>query len=239
VDAAAGFTYTWAVTKNGSVRFGSGTGLIFTPDDNGTYVASLTARDKDGTTSPATTTTITVDNVVPTVSITGAPSSGNVGTPISLGSTVTDPSSIDTAAGFTYSWSVTKNGSSYASGSASALSFTPDADGTYVIALAARDKDGGQGTTSKTVVVGNPAPSPDDLVLLPDEKLAELRQEAAANTASGRPSSDRSTRTSRHRQTTATTRGPGLDRDMAWDTRSQGQRPGHGLEVCRQGPRPS
>src|SRR5262249_360690 len=47
---------------------------------------------------------VVVTNVAPTASITGAPASGHSpeGTAISLGSSVTDPSSVDTAAGFTY-----------------------------------------------------------------------------------------------------------------------------------------
>src|SRR5262249_21308055 len=120
-DTTAGFTYAWNVTKNG-VAYASGTtaNVSSTPDNNGTYVVTLTATDKDGGISPAAQTTITVDNVAPTASITGAPASGHSpeGTAISLGNTVTDPTSADTGAGFTYAWNVTKNGVAYAKGTA-------------------------------------------------------------------------------------------------------------------------
>src|SRR5204863_750362 len=101
----------WSVTKNGGAYAnGLGSGFAFTPNDNGTYVVTLTATDKDGATSPAAMSSITVNNVAPTASIGGAPASSLEGTAISLSSTVTDPSTADTAAGFTLAWSVTKNG---------------------------------------------------------------------------------------------------------------------------------
>src|SRR5262249_48246718 len=66
------------------------------------------------------TFTLTVSNVAPTASITGAPATGHSpeGTTLNLGSSVTDPSPADTAAGFTYHWSMTKNGVEVASWSA-------------------------------------------------------------------------------------------------------------------------
>src|SRR5262249_23722006 len=136
----------WNVTKN-DAPFASGTGttLIFTPDDNGTYSVSLTATDKDGGTSPVARSVILVDNVPPSAAITGVPTSGQsmVGTAITLGSTVTDPSPVDVAAGFTYAWSVTNNGAAYTSGTSADLTFTPNVSGTYVVTLTATDKDGG------------------------------------------------------------------------------------------------
>jgi hypothetical protein len=161
-DTAAGFTYAWSVTKNGvAYASGSAADFSFTPDDDGTYVVSLAATDKDGGASPVVQTTIAVDNVAPTAAITGAPASGHSpeGTAIGLGGTVTDPSSVDTAAGFTYAWSVTKDGTAYASGTAASFSFTPDDNGTYVVSLTATDKDGGAGSTSATITVDNGAPT--------------------------------------------------------------------------------
>jgi PKD repeat protein len=160
VDAAADFTRNWSVTKNGNpFASGSGASLNFTPNDNGTYVVSLSATDKDGGTGNDSKT-ITVTNVNPTATITGAPTSSPEGTAISLGSTVTDPSSVDTAAGFTRSWSVTKNGNPFgSSGSGTGFSFTPDDNGTYVVTFSATDKDGGTGTDSKTINVTNVAPN--------------------------------------------------------------------------------
>src|SRR2546428_149262 len=83
---------------------------------------------------------VTVANLAPTAAINGAPASSAEGTPISLTSTVTDPSSTDTAAGFAYSWNVTKNGNPFASGSAATFSFTPDDNGSYLVTFTATDK---------------------------------------------------------------------------------------------------
>jgi PKD repeat protein len=154
---AAGSTYSWTVTKNGSpFATGNAASITFTPDDAGTYVATLTATDNDGGASAPVSTTITADDVAPTVTITGAPVSAAPGAVISLGSAVTDPSSVDTAAGFTYSWTVTDNGAAFASGSGPNFSFTPTAAGTYVVSLAATDTDPETGTASQTIQVSPP-----------------------------------------------------------------------------------
>jgi hypothetical protein len=121
---------------------------------------TITADDDSGMTA-TTTFTLAVNNVAPTPSITGAPASGHSpeGTVISLGSSVTDPGSADTAAGFTHAWSVTRNGAAYASGTEASFGFTPDDNGTYVVSLTATDKDGGAGSDSKTILVENLAPT--------------------------------------------------------------------------------
>jgi len=171
VDTAAGFTYAWGVTKDGnSYATDSTQSFSFTPDDNATYVVTLDVTDKDGGTG-TDSASITVNNVAPTVAITGAPTSSPEGTMISLGSTVTDPSSVDTAAGFTYAWGVTKDGNSYATDSTQSFSFTPDDNATYVVTLDVTDKDGGTGTDSASITVLNVAPTatfnfPTDPVIL-------------------------------------------------------------------------
>ncbi len=161
VDTAAGLALSWSVTKNGSAfgATGSGASYTFTPDDNGTYVVTLKATDKDNGVG-TTTDTINVANVAPTPTITSPVSSGNEGTAITLNGSATDPSTVDTAAGLALSWSVTKNGSAYGTnGTGSSYSFTPNDNGTYVVTLTATDKDNGVGTTTDTITVANVAPS--------------------------------------------------------------------------------
>jgi fibronectin type 3 domain-containing protein len=149
VDTAAGFTYAWNVTKNGAAyATGTGSSIVFTPNDNATYVATVTATDKDGGVSTPASTTITVDNVPPTVTITGAPASAAPGTAISLGSTVSDPSTVDTAAGFTYAWNL---GDGSTAGTAS-VSHTYAAAGIYTVTLSATDKDGGTSSPSSATI---------------------------------------------------------------------------------------
>jgi RHS repeat-associated protein len=155
----AGFTYTWSVTKDGNPFASSSTsGFTFTPDDEGTYAVTLTATNEDGTAASASAT-IDVTNLPPAVTINGAPTSSPEGTAITLTSTVTDPSTVDMLAGFSYAWSVTKNGSAFASGNTSGLNFTPDNAGSYVVILTATDEDGIQGSTSATITITPVAPA--------------------------------------------------------------------------------
>src|SRR5207253_1976363 len=85
VETAAGFSYAWNVTKNGGAfANGNGPSFTFTPDGPGTFTVSLTATDQAGTVSAAVTKTISVDDVPPTATISGAPTSSSVGTSITL-----------------------------------------------------------------------------------------------------------------------------------------------------------
>jgi len=181
----ASYTYAWNVTKDGKpYASGNQANFSFTPNDNGTYVVRLTATDRLGR-KGTSSNSIAVTNVPPSVAITGVPSQATVGTPISVGSSVHDPSSVDQQAGFTYSWTVTQqggNGTVVASGNQANFSFTPASAGTYVISLSATDKDGGTGSTQQTVAVTNSTSTPSNLILLPPDVLSSLRQQAAANT---------------------------------------------------------
>jgi large repetitive protein len=148
-------TYAWSVTKDGNA-YGEGTaaGFSFTPDDNGTYVVSLTVTDDDGG-SGSDEVTVTITNVAPTATINGAPANSPEGTLIDLTGSKTDPGTADT---HTFDWTVTKNGDAYAASTGSSFSFTPDDDGTYVVTLTVTDDDGGVGTATKPINVTNVAP---------------------------------------------------------------------------------
>ncbi len=129
----------------------------YTPADgpDGSQIVTITATDSSGG-SAATSFGLTVNNVAPTAAIHGAPAQSEEGAKITLTSTVVDPGTADT---FTYAWSVTKNGSAYAGGSAVNFSFTPDDNGTYVVSLMVTDDDGGIGSNSSTITVDNVLPS--------------------------------------------------------------------------------
>lgn len=150
------FSYAWMVTKNGNA-YSSGTSaaFTFTPDDDGSYVVMLTVTDDDGGVGNDVQT-VSVINVDPNATIIGAPTNSPEGTPIALTSSVSDAGSADTQ---TYAWTVTKNGSAYASASTEGFSFTPDDNGDYVVTLVVTDDDGGIGTDSKTIDVTNVNPT--------------------------------------------------------------------------------
>jgi parallel beta-helix repeat protein len=152
-------TFAWAVYKDGATTAytigGNNTTFSFTPPDNGTYRIALTVSDEDGG-STTTEQTITVTNVAPTASIT-APASGQQGVGLAFASVVSDPSSTDTAVGFTYMWLVTRNGSLISltgvPTTGALFSFVPTESGTYSVILTVTDKDGGATTVTRTVVV--------------------------------------------------------------------------------------
>ena len=158
------FTYAWSVTQDGQdyplyPQAASTPVLAFNPDNNGTYVASLTVTDNGGLSASVSTQAITVNNVAPVAQIAG-PISGYEGTPIDLTSVVTDPGSADT---FTYAWSVTKDGSPLTlpdgTNAGSDFTFTPPDNGNYVVSLDVSDSDGAAApTVTRNIGVLNVAP---------------------------------------------------------------------------------
>ncbi len=140
-------------------------------DEASSQTITVTADDGNGLTAN-TTFNSTVAGVAPTVAITLAgsgltaasvnsstPVSSPEGTTVTLNGSASSPSAEDNAAGFTYSWTVTKNGTSFGSGSAAAFSFKPDDEGTFVATLQVKDDGGMTATASVTVTGANVAPS--------------------------------------------------------------------------------
>jgi hypothetical protein len=161
-DDGQTLTYTLDPGAPAGAAIDPSTGIFtYTPDDGpATYQVTVRVTDNGLPALHDTQTfTIIVLNVPPTPQILGAPDSSPEGSLISLGSSVTDPSGADTAAGFAEAWSVTKNGAAYSAGSGPSVSFTPDDNGTYVVTLSATDKDNGTGVTSVTIAVFNVPPA--------------------------------------------------------------------------------
>lgn len=119
---------------------------------------TVTADDGHGQTA-STSFTVAVAGAAPQAQITTDPTSSPEGTPIALAGNATSPDPADNAAGFTYTWNVTKNGSPYSSGSGSSFTFTPDDEGLFVVTVGATDDGGMTGTASQTIVGTNVAPT--------------------------------------------------------------------------------
>jgi hypothetical protein len=166
-------SYNWHITKNGD-DFADGTNstLHFTPDDDGSYVVNLTVSDGDGGSTVVTPQTIAVSDVAPTAHITGVPNSANEGSEIDLGSSVTDPSSVDTTAGFTLNWTVKLGEQTVTTGTGSSFSFTPTDNGQYTVLLGASDKDELIGKDSQTITVQNVKPTA-SITGAPDGSVSE------------------------------------------------------------------
>ena len=89
-------TFVWSVTKNGNpYSSGSSEDFSFTPNDNGSYVVTLTVTDDDGE-SGSDSKTIAVTNVAPTVTIVSGATSVDEGDVETYEFTVTDPGTADT-----------------------------------------------------------------------------------------------------------------------------------------------
>ncbi len=144
-----GLVYAWSVTKNGvAYASGSGPGFSFTPDDSGIYIVSLTLTDLNGRTSLVNSITITADDVAPTASV-GGPYTGAAGSPIAFAASATDPSPVDSAAGFTYLW----NFGDGTTGSGQTPDHTYALPGIYTAILTVIDTDGETTTVTTKVTV--------------------------------------------------------------------------------------
>jgi hypothetical protein len=62
-------------------------------------------------------------------------------------------------AGFTYNWTVTKNGQAYVTATGAAFSFQPNDEGVYLVNLLASDDGAFSGTASATISGANAAPT--------------------------------------------------------------------------------
>ena len=150
-------TFVWhVVASNGqTITNGTGQNFSFTPNDNGSYAVTFTVTDDDGGAN-SDNFTVTVDNVAPTATF-NAPASVNEGSPINLSlSSPLDPSTVDTAAGFTYAFDC---GSGYGSFSGTTSASCPTTDnGSRTVKGKIRDKDGGVNEYTASVTINNVAP---------------------------------------------------------------------------------
>jgi PKD repeat protein len=139
---AAPFTYSWAF---GDGTSGSGS---LTPShtyaDDGTYTATLTVTDGAGRTS-SSTTTVTINNVPPTVN-TGGPYTGNPGVAISFSGSATVPDPTDT---FTYLWNFGDGTTS----TAQSPNHTYATAGIYTVGLTVTDSEGASTFANTTATV--------------------------------------------------------------------------------------
>ncbi len=141
-------TYDW---NFGDLTVGSGVAVAHTYADNGTFVVTVIVTDPGGLADTASTTA-TVSNLRPSATFV-APSSVTVSTVFTISLTnPSDPSSVDTAAGFTYRFNC---GSGFGPwGTTPSRNCTSrSTPGTMTVKGRIRDKDGSYKTYSKTVQV--------------------------------------------------------------------------------------
>ena len=143
----------------GTVDEGAGTvAATHVYADNGTFPVSVDVLDSATPSGQGSASfDVNVSNVAPTAVVAGVPATSPEGTTVSLTATADDPGTADT---HTFVWSVTKNGSAYASDTTSAIDFTPDDEGTYVLTVVATDDDGADSAPlTASIDVTNVAPT--------------------------------------------------------------------------------
>ncbi len=162
-NLAGPLTYDWSVLKNGTL-FASQSGLsnsfTFTPDDEGGYEIGLTITDSQGNSGSANPVTVAVGDTAPTVTITSAPLTATVGTPISFTGTGSTPGTADTDS---LSWSVFSSGAGQiiATGSGPTFTYTPSASGLDLVTLTDTDEEVNSNSASTLVAVSIPGISVD------------------------------------------------------------------------------
>jgi PKD domain len=142
-------------------------------DEPSPATITVTADDGNGLSTP-TTFGVAVTGAAPTATISSATfaaavtgvsaasastASSTEGTKVTLNGSASSPAAADNAAPFTYSWTVTKNGSAFGGGSGPTVSFTPDDEGIFIATLQATDDGGMTGKSSVTITGANVAPT--------------------------------------------------------------------------------
>src|SRR6266566_2217874 len=84
------------------------------------------------------------------------------------------PDASDRTHGFTFKWTATRDGSTFASGPGATFTFTPDDDGVYTVVLEATDDGNVTGQTSLSLVVDNVPPSAQILSFVPSINIPNL-----------------------------------------------------------------
>ncbi len=161
-DNGAVFNYTWTATKNGNAfSNSSGPSFSVTPDDEGTFVVTLKAKDDGGLTGTSSLT-FAGANVAPSAKISvvtpSAPLVVTAQESIALSGSFSDPGALDShTATWTFGDGATSSTTYGPGGSAGfSTSHAYAAAGSYTVSLTVRDDDGGLGQASAKVVVQTP-----------------------------------------------------------------------------------
>jgi PKD repeat protein len=150
-DAVAITASSGTITKTGAA---SGSWAWHGPavDEAADQTITVTADDGNGHTSTSSFP-VSIGGVAPVAHFTAPGSTAPEGSAVLLAGSATSPSAADNTAGFTYGWTVTKNGSAFKSGSGAHWQFTPNDEGTFVVTMKATD-DGGMSDTATATVIG-------------------------------------------------------------------------------------
>ncbi|HEX7152518.1 MAG TPA: DNA/RNA non-specific endonuclease [Thermoanaerobaculia bacterium] len=145
-------SYSWTVTKNGAPY---ATSPSFTPDDNGSYVVTVTVTD--GTASASDSATVNVSNLAPVLSsLAVSATTINENGIVTVTGSISDAGSADTHS-VTVNWGDGTTSTIAAAGAFSlSHQYLDDANATIFVVVS--DDDGGTVNGGLSVVVNNVAP---------------------------------------------------------------------------------
>jgi len=148
-------TYAWDLDNDGQFDDATGSNPTFDAStlDDGTYTIGL--KVSDSLLDDTITTTVTVNNVAPSVDA-GSDQTVNEGDTVNFSGSFIDPGAVDS---HTLEWDF-GDGSPPVSGSLTPSHAYVD-DGTYTVTLTVTDDDGGVGADTLTVMVNNVPPAVD------------------------------------------------------------------------------
>ncbi len=147
VDADA-LSYTWSVTKNGLPY---ATSPSFTPDDDGTYVVSVSVSD--GNASTADAKSVSVSNVDPVIaSVSGPATSLTLGSTATISLSYSDAGAADTHSA-TFTWGDTTTSAATCAAGVCTTTHTYAAAGIYTVGITLADDDGGTAASSFQSVI--------------------------------------------------------------------------------------
>jgi PKD domain len=146
-------TYAWDV---GGVAASGADATATAPDGPATVPVKLTVCDDHGACA-TDTTTLTVSNVPPAVTLTAAPSPVSEGGTFTLTALVTDPSAADTTAGFAFQFDCGGGTFTLAAGLSTSCPAVDDPGVTARVRVT--DKDGGSTVATVAVAIANVAPA--------------------------------------------------------------------------------
>ncbi len=150
-DTRAGFSYAFDC-GDGYGAFGDASSDTCSTSDNGTRTVKGKIQDKDGG-DREYTANVTVTNVAPKISSITAPIAPvNVGAPINVSASFTDPGSADTHTA-AWDWGDGTTSAGTASGGTASGSHTYSAAGVYALELTVTDDDTGSGSSIYQYVV--------------------------------------------------------------------------------------
>lgn len=144
-------THSWSFGDGNS---GTGVKPSHTYRDNGSYTVILTVTDPHGAAS-SDTTTASITNVAPTVSLSADPSSAAVGETVTVTGTIADPGVDDAPWAIRLRWGDGTTVNLTATDQSQPITQTRSysAEGTYPVEFRVTDKNGGRTTARQTVTV--------------------------------------------------------------------------------------